>query len=230
MNHKFLFFLLFANYISFCQDMSQSLVSTNGGSNSTGLIDLKAYEKNTKIEGSPYVVDRFLPATVEGVNGTYLMRYNAASDDIEYQKEENNIFVLNKSLKKYDVTFMANKYKYSVYNYIDAKGESVKGFLIELFSSTLTLLKRERINYVPQNYPKNGYEDLVPAHYERVDDEFYLKEGDKISPFPKNKKQLFLLYPQYKDNIDSFLKSNKISFKKESDLIALVSFLSNLKS
>jgi hypothetical protein len=210
--------------------MSQSLVSTNGGSNSTGLIDLKAYEKNTKIEGSPYVVDRFLPATVEGVNGTYLMRYNAASDDIEYQKEENNIFVLNKSLKKYDVTFMANKYKYSVYNYIDAKGESVKGFLIELFSSTLTLLKRERINYVPQNYPKNGYEDLVPAHYERVDDEFYLKEGDKISPFPKNKKQLFLLYPQYKDNIDSFLKSNKISFKKESDLIALVSFLSNLKS
>jgi hypothetical protein len=230
MNHKFLFFLLFTNYISFCQDMSQSLVSTNGGSNSTGLIDLKAYEKNTKIEGSPYVVDRFLPATVEGVNGTYLMRYNAASDDIEYQKEENNIFVLNKSLKKYDVTFMANKYKYSVYNYIDAKGESVKGFLIELFSSTLTLLKRERINYVPQNYPKNGYEDLVPAHYERVDDEFYLKEGDKISPFPKNKKQLFLLYPQYKDNIDSFLKSNKISFKKESDLIALVSFLSNLKS
>lgn len=229
MNYRIFFILFFASYISFGQDMSQSLISTNGSSNSTGLIDLKAYEKNTKIEGSPYIIDKFLPATVEGVKGTHLMRYNAANDDIEYQKEENNIFVLNKSLKKYDVTFMSNKYKYSVYEYTDTKGELVKGFLIELYSSTLTLLKREKINYVPEKYPKNGYEDLVPAHYERADDEFYLKEGDKIFPFPKNKKQLFSLYPEHKNDIDNFLKSNKISFKKDSDLISLVGFLSTFK-
>ncbi|MBC8883258.1 hypothetical protein H9X57_07025 [Flavobacterium piscinae] len=119
---------LFIQFSFFAQDMSQSLISTNGSSNSTGLIDLKPFENNSKVEGSQYVIDKFLPATIEGVEGTHLMRYNALNDDIEYQKEENKIFVLDKTNKKYDVVFTTNKQKFGVYEYTDIKGEMVKGF------------------------------------------------------------------------------------------------------
>lgn len=208
--------------------MSQSLISTNGSSNSTGLLDLRPFNDDSKVEGSQYIVDKFLPATIEGVEGTHLMRYNAAKDDIEYQKEENKIFVLDKSLKKYDVTFMGNNYKYSVHEYTNYKGESTKGFLIELYTSTFSLYKREKINFISDKYPKNGYEDLIPAHFERADDEFYIKKGNEIIPFPKNKKYLIAFYPEKKPEIEVFFKNNKLSFKKEKDLISITSYLSSL--
>jgi hypothetical protein len=228
MKTQIAFIFLFLHFTFFAQDMSQSLISTTGGSNPTGLIDLKPYESGSKVEGSQYVIDKFLPATIEGVEGTHLMRYNALNDDIEYQREEDKIFVLDKTNKKYDVVFTTNKQKYGVHEYIDQKGESVKGFLIELYASNLSLLKREKVKYVSDKYPTNGYENLVPAHYERADDEFYIKQGDKIVGFPKNKKLLLAMYPEKKSEINAYLKSNKVSFRNEKDLISLVAFLSTL--
>lgn len=228
MKTQIAFIFLFLHFTFFAQDMSQSLVSTNGGSNSTGLIDLRPYENSSKVEGSQYVIDKFLPATIEGVEGTHLMRYNALNDDIEYQKEEDKIFVLDKTNKKYDVVFLNNKQKYGVYEYVDFSGESTKGFLIELYASNLSLLKREKVKYVSDKYPKNGYEDLVPAHYERAADEYYIKQGDNIVAFPKNKKLLLAMYPEKKSEISNYLKSNRVSFKNERDLISTVAFLSTL--
>lgn len=221
---------LFIQFSFFAQDMSQSLISTNGSSNSTGLIDLKPFENNSKVEGSQYVIDKFLPATIEGVEGTHLMRYNALNDDIEYQKEENKIFVLDKTNKKYDVVFTTNKQKFGVYEYTDIKGETVKGFLIELYAGNVSLLKREKVKYVSEKYPKSGYEDLIPAHYERADDEFYIKSGNNILAFPKNKKALIKMYPDKKSSLDDFFKKNRVSFKNEKDIISIVAFLSSLEN
>jgi hypothetical protein len=222
------FIFLFIQFTFFAQDMNQTIISTNGGSNSTGLIDLRPFESSSKVEGSQYVVDKFLPATITGVEGTHLMRYNALNDDIEYQKEEDKIFILDKTNKKYDIIFSTNKRKYGVYEYTDQKGEAIKGFLIELYAGNLSLLKREKVKYVSDKYPKSSYEDMVPAHYERADDEFYLKNGDAILPFPKNKKLLLNQYPQKKSEIDGFFKKNRVSFKDEKDLISLVAFLSSI--
>ncbi|WP_164975401.1 hypothetical protein [Flavobacterium piscinae] len=194
------------------------------------MIDLKPFENNSKVEGSQYVIDKFLPATIEGVEGTHLMRYNALNDDIEYQKEENKIFVLDKTNKKYDVVFTTNKQKFGVYEYTDIKGEMVKGFLIELYAGNVSLLKREKVKYVSEKYPKSGYEDLIPAHYERADDEFYIKSGNNILAFPKNKKALIKMYPDKKSSLDDFFKKNRVSFKNEKDIISIVAFLSSLEN
>ncbi|MBC8883257.1 hypothetical protein H9X57_07020 [Flavobacterium piscinae] len=65
-------------------------------------------------------------------------------------------------------------------------------------------MKREKVKYVSEKYPKSGYEDLIPAHYERADDEFYIKSGNNILAFPKNKKALIKMYPDKKSSLDDF--------------------------
>lgn len=219
---------LFFSAFSIAQDMGQSLVSTNGGSNSMGLIDLRNFENSPTIEGSAYVNDKFLPARIEGVEGIYLLRYNNVNDDIEYQKDADKIFVLNKSEQKYDITFVGTKNKMRVYDYVDYYGNQTTGFLSEIYSSKISLLKKEKINYIPEKYPKNGYDVLAPAHFERVKDEYYIMEGDKIVSFPKNKKALIEMYPKKEEEINSFLKKNKLSFKDQNDMIGIVSFLSSV--
>jgi hypothetical protein len=226
MKIQFTFIFLLTSLIVFSQDMSQSLISTNGSNNSMGLIDLRGFESSATIEGSAYVNDKFLPARIEGVEGVHLLRYNAANDDIEYQKEDDKIFVLNKSDKKYDISFIGTKNALRVYDYTNTYGDSVKGFLNELYASKISLLKREKIKYVAEKYPKNGYDNLVPAHFERENDQYYIKDGERIVAFPKNKKYLIALYPSKKAELENFFKQNRYSFKDEKDLTAIASYLS----
>jgi hypothetical protein len=50
----------------------------------------------------------------------------------------------------------------------------------------------------------------------------------KVIPFPKNKKALISLFSNHEEKINAFLKSEKISFKHEADLIKLTQFLATL--
>ncbi|MEL6305999.1 MAG: hypothetical protein AAFQ20_14590, partial [Bacteroidota bacterium] len=48
----------------------------------------------TDYEGSPYLNDEFVPARVEGLNSTQLVRFNAYEDNMEIRVDGNKVYKL----------------------------------------------------------------------------------------------------------------------------------------
>lgn len=187
----------------------------------------KGYEVDDKsIEGSPYFTTTFLPATVTGYEGMFLLRYNAYKDEMEFQSEGKILFVIKSDSMEVNFTNSNKKYKYVLYN--SDKG-NVKGFLVTISTGKkVSLFKREKVKLIPKVEAANSYASEVPAHYEFQRETFFIKKEDGIVIFPKNKKELIKMFPDKESQIVDFLKNNSVSFSKESDLVTLVTFLNSI--
>jgi hypothetical protein len=179
-----------------------------------------------KTEGSPYLNKLFAPALVAGVSKNAMMRYDAFSDEFEFVNSTRDTLVLNKVEPYTNITFTITNTKYQLVDYKN-KGKETKGYLIWLFEkNNYALFKKQNVLYTKARIAKSGYEKDTPAKFEKGNDTFFLKDGDKgISEFPSNKKGLLKLYPEKKAEIETFVKQNDIDFDKESDLIKIVDFL-----
>ena len=96
-----------------------------------------------EVEGKPFVVETFLPANVKGYNGSFLLRYNAYRDEMEFENEnEINFLVKNDSLEIY---FLNSKKHYKILEHNFNK-ERVKGYLVVVSENDkISLYKKEKI-------------------------------------------------------------------------------------
>jgi hypothetical protein len=181
-------------------------------------------EKN--IQGSPYLAETFLPANVSGYQGVFLLRYNAHKDEMEFQKDEEILYLVKSD--SLEVDFLNSKKKYSYLEYKSGK-EIIKGFLIVVSNGEkISLFKKEKVNLIPKVEATNTYARDSPARYELQKDTFFIKMDGVIVPFPKNKKELLKMFPDKENPIVDFIKNNDISFSKENDVINLVKFLNSI--
>lgn len=197
---------------------------------STNFLFLNNEAKNSAdgIEGSPYIVDEFLPSEVVGYSGvTPPIRYNAAKDEMEYMKDGRKYYVT----KKDSIEIKLFNKKYTYLNYETKKGNE-SGYLVVLHSSDndkFSLYKKEQIVLMPEYIPNSSYADPKPAHYKVENDKFYIGYDSKIVLMPKSKKEVLKLVPNNSAQAETYLKENKVSFDNENNLVQLVKFLNTLK-
>lgn len=177
------------------------------------------------IKGTPFTTDDFVLGTVIGYKNKYLLRYNAFNDQMLAKRRDDNIVIVNKETIT-EVTFIDGT-KYVVFDYT-FDGIKMNGYLEVLLSnSTISLLKKEVINFRPAQKPATGYDQPKPPAFKKGRDRYLIsnKKGE-INSF--NKKKDFLnFFPDTKNDIEKFIKSNKIKFTKEKDLIRLVKHINS---
>lgn len=185
--------------------------------------------KYEKAVGSPYLDEKFNLANISGVQDLVLVRYNAESDEMDIDNGEQKLYTLPKSDEYNTITFRNGLYTFKLRDYIDSKGKPARGYLIEKFSNNgVALYRKERVIFMAGKEAINSYTTDTPPKLNRAREEFYLETKDgKIAEFP-NKKGLLSMFSGNKSEIEKFLKDNKIGFSKESDLIAITKFISNL--
>ncbi|MGC4039795.1 MAG: hypothetical protein QM710_03095 [Flavobacterium sp.] len=181
----------------------------------------------SKTQGSPYLNKMFAPATVSGVSKNAMMRYDAFNDEFEFINAAKDTLVLNKVTPYTNITFTVPNTRYQLLNY-NYEGKAHNGYLIWLYEkNNYSLYKKQNIAYVKERIAKSSFDKDTPAHFENKKDTYYLKNGDKeILEFPSGKKELIKLYPEKKNEIEVFLKQNKIDFEKDQDRIKIIDFLS----
>ena len=181
------------------------------------------------VSGTPYLNDVFMPSDIAGAGATLSTRYNAYKDEVEV-KYENDTFVIPKDDRYASIRNITSNYTMELVKYTSSSNENVYGYLINLMpNENVGLYRRERTIMRPAREADNSYSQRIPASYDKVGSEYYLKmDADKIVAFPKNKKALIAMYSDKSDAISSFLKSNKTSFKREGDLMELAKFLGTL--
>lgn len=182
-----------------------------------------------KIEGSPYFIEEFRLANISGIAQKLMIRYNAFTDIIEVQNENKELFSLTKSnpFNNIEIVLIPNKIKLINYS---AKGNAFFGYLFELyFDNNLALYRRDRVILKTGKEASNSYQVASETMYIKENTEYYISyKNETALQMVKNKKELMVLFPNKKQEIEVFLKNNNYSFKKESDLIEIAKFISTL--
>lgn len=177
------------------------------------------------ISGSPFTTDDFVLGTVIGYKTNFLLRYDTFNDQMLVKRKDGNIVIINKEAGT-KVTFDDGT-KYAVFDYT-FDGTSKNGYLeVLLENSAISLLKKEVIKFVPAQKPASGYDRPKPPMFKKSRDQYFvLNKKGEINLVGK-KKDILILFPDIKNDIESFIRSNKIKLTKEKDLIKLVEHINS---
>jgi len=200
--------------------------STNISISSGHSFNIVPDDTPTTVIGTMYYDESFGQARIDNDAETLYLRYNAFKDEMEF-KQGNDIYYLIKD-DNTRVNFFNNKKLYQYLKHIDTDKKEKRSFLLELVGGEKSLYKSEKIDFIPERPTTTGYETPKPAEYKKSKGIYYIKTGEMVIPFPKNKKELLKLFSHKNEEISDFLKKNKPSFSKETDLIKLTEFLNTI--
>lgn len=177
--------------------------------------------------GSMYINDSFLPGKIDAQENTYLFRYNAHLDEMVVKFGEASYFM--PLANYYSITFVGTNKKYVVLDYKEDV-VSKKGFFVELLKGeNMSLYKKEHIKLYPEVPAKLGFTRYEPPKLQRTKDRFFIRvEGTEVLLFPQKKKEAMHLFSDKESSMNTYIKKNKLSFKKESDVIQMIKHYNTL--
>ncbi len=193
-------------------------------------LDDGPYMSLENIDGSPYYNDSFLLGKIlvngNEVPGNYGLRYNAYNDQIEMQGA-NATEALIKAVN-YSCIITNQKYIYRSYKE-KKKNEPTMGYFQVLTDETNgLLLKQERMKFKEALEAKTSMTQPLPARFIPYTNYYFLKNGTSIAKVITKKTILDHFDVDVQPTMKKYIKSQKIDFKKESDLIRLFNYYASL--
>jgi len=235
MNIKFLFFVSFLAFTNINAQYSGIQSDSNFTeaivSNMENAMRLSGAEENSKlsyVKGSPYESNSFILGKAKYKNiddsKSFYLRYNIYNDVIEIQDSE-NIIGLIKSLNIYAV--IKNKeYHYEIYS-IDNEKTDEGYFILLSKGENSNLYLRKTKEFKDKVKAKDSFHKDISAAF--IDSEsYYIKKDRVLFPVTKNKKEFLLQFPEMKDDLKKYMKSEKINLKSEKDVIKLFNYMDTL--
>lgn len=183
----------------------------------------KVYEN---IEGTPYLSETFAQGEVFFDKGRRALpvRYNIYDDWIEYQ-QNNQTYILDadariKKVRFDDYTFIVEKY--------ESKGKIKRGYFTLLDSGKVMLFSKKIVTYRERQDAKALESASTPAKYSRASDVYFYKIGNGELQKVDNIKNLVASFPDKQEELNRFVKKEKISPRKEEELRKLVRYYNSL--
>jgi hypothetical protein len=180
-----------------------------------------------KVEGTPYLNEQFITGVVYDDKQKYAgvpMRYNIYEDNIEF-KQNNKDFILDAQpqIRKVELdghTFVVDNY--------DVKGATKPGYFFLLDSGKVILMSKKVKTFRDQQPPKALEVGPTPAKFTDESEAFYFKAANSPLTRVSNIKNMIAGFPDKQAELTEFVKKEKISHKKEEDLIKLVKYYNSL--
>ena len=220
---KYLFTLAFMLFECF----AFAQVGNENISFSTGNFFMRANRPTTieyVIDGSPYMNSKhFEMVTVLGYSSNVQnLRYNAYADEMEFE-HGGQIYYANKE-EGLKIEFKDFQKTYQILNYSYDNKNRFGYLVVHLEHPRYSLYKREKIELLKG--------EKSPSTFKKDDNDYYAKEKDlylvkkdlQYFKFPKNNKEFIAQFALDKSNFEKFLKTNKLSFSKEADMIQMIEF------
>jgi hypothetical protein len=182
--------------------------------------------QDASIKGTPYMNDTYEEGVVFLEKNKFKVpaRYNAFKDLMEYQ-QSGRAMVLDpsptvKKVRLQNTTFVVEK--------LVLEGKPKFGYLMLLDSGKAMLYSRKVVNYLPAKKGGNLDGTDQVAEFKRVPDILYVKVGTSELHEVKNLKSLLAGFPDKQEELTRFAKREKISPRKEDEVVKLVKYYNSL--
>ena len=176
------------------------------------------------LKGSPYLVEDFIPGEIKLESGEALklnLRFNVYDDEFEF--ESNNGIRVLKLPERVSRILLGD----SEYIYLESYGEEDEssGYFKLVAGDEYRLLIKHNKIFIP-SVAAGAYEPATEAELRNHPDVFYLAVSGKHPVKLKRKKKFIIeLIPAKEEEISRYIKDEKISLHKKSDLIDLIDYL-----
>ncbi|HTE30343.1 MAG TPA: hypothetical protein VK666_08210 [Chryseolinea sp.] len=178
------------------------------------------------VKGTPYIDEAYVDGVIYYADKTHAapIRYNAYQDLIEYQQNGKALVLdpnlLIKKVQVGDAAFVPLKYQ--------AEGKSKVGYFAVLDSGKITLLSKKTIVFSAAQKGRAMDGGDLPAQYKTSPDAFYYKIGDGELQEVTSIKAMIAAFPDKQEELTTFAKKEKISPRKEKEMIELVKYYNSL--
>jgi hypothetical protein len=178
------------------------------------------------INGTPYLNEKYEEGVIHFADKRHTapIRYNAFQDLIEYQQNGKPLVLdPNETIKKVrfgNSTFVPLPF--------ESKGKQKLGYFEVLDSGKVTLYSRKKVIFLDAK--KGGALDGSdqPAQYKRSPDTFYYRIGDGDLKEIENMKEMIASFPDKQEELTQFAKKEKISPRKEKEIIQFIHYYNSL--
>ena len=152
----------------FAQDTGKTILETNITDTDDVLMTARPRELNAKTVGSPYIDNEFIPAQINSLKKTQLVRHNAAMNLMEIKKGEGDIMVLSKAVNyRIQLKDGSGKEYLNLPFLKDDKLESAYFIPIKKINDSTSLYKKENIIFMEGKLAKSSLEQDVPPKFRR---------------------------------------------------------------
>jgi len=180
------------------------------------------------VVGTPFMNNTFEKGKIYTADGTTIdgamMRYNVYNDKMEVEVKD-LLYELSQEMvsgvKIGDRTFNSVQFRL-------AKKEA-RGYLEMIRDGEWKLYCRHEKKF-KEAQPQKAMEDRPsPAEFKDLPGSYLImRPGDKKALHVKNKKDLLNIFPVHKNEIQSYIKKNKLKHNEEEDLCALLTYYESL--
>ncbi|MGB5387050.1 MAG: hypothetical protein WBN20_09725 [Eudoraea sp.] len=179
-------------------------------------------------EGSPYLNEEFVPAKINNIADTQLVRFDAVLGNVEVMITESKVVTIENS-KPYTISLMDGSNKvYKTLKYADLNGNENNSFF-ELLDSTLIykLYLKENKRFF-KKVKAQGYAEEKPAQFKKVKSEFYVtdfkSQSERLLYIPQKLKPFTEFFQEDSKSIKNFIKDNKLNIGDANDLVKIFKF------
>lgn len=180
-------------------------------------------DKYNDVEGTPYLYESWVPATIYGYNDEKLenlsVNYNTHTGSFEYKQDNYTLIKLNSM--EYNRVEVFNRSSRDVYKNFPKLGDDQylklivenKGYSV--FRKEYSKIKEEELGFYNSGSSRSKFVRKIQY--------FILKDNELIEFKPKAKEISKILNNR---EVKKIIKSNKLKIKKEEDLVKLFLLLS----
>ena len=194
-----------------------TVVTVNGQGSAINIADVK---------GTPYVEEEYAQGEIHFADKkqTAPIRYNAFQDLIEYQQGGRALVLDPKETIK-RVSFGSFHFVPLKYEF---KGKPKLGYLAMLDSGKVILYAKKQVTFLPAR--KRGALDGTdqPAEFKKAADIYYYKINGGELLEVDNIKSMIASFPDKQEELTAFAKKEKISPRKEKEIIQFVQYYNSL--
>lgn len=227
MKYLIVFTLFFFETLAFAQAGNENI------SYSTGNFFMRANRPTTLeyvIDGNPYINSKeFKQVTIPGYSSNVQnLRYNGFVDEMEFE-DGGEIYYTNKEdgLK---ITFKDLNKIYQILNY-SYDNKKRFGYLVLLGEfHEYALYKREKVELLKGEKSPSAFGKDANDYYAKERDLYLVKKDSTFFKFPKNTKEFTESFSVNKSNFGNFVRTNKLSFSKEEDILKMMNYINHSKS
>ena len=179
------------------------------------------------IEGSPYLNEEWVDGEIHTFKASYAgvsMRYNIYLDYIEF-KQKGKSYILDPEPRLRKIELDGNTLVVAKYGRI---GKMKDGYFLLLDSGKLQLMSKKAIQFKEAQAPKALESSATPAKYQQLPDQFFYRFGQGDLVKISNTRKMIAGLQDHQEELNAFAKKEKISAKKEDDLIRLVKYYNSL--
>jgi len=179
-------------------------------------------ERYKTVEGTPYMYGDFLSGDVRVERDqTYiykaLIRYNMYMNEMEFKDESGQVYLLKppegmKEIVLNDKTFIHS-------DFIE-NGESGDSYFLRMNDGHYKFLIRKKVVLLEAER-EEPYKPARPARFHQEEDKYFVKKDDSPAFYLKKVNKLKDIFPEKRDVITKYLKSNKVRTRDLESLIKL---------